>query len=529
MPDERPSAIQTHLSEVFLSATRAYKILRPVSTTFVDFTDRSVRLREAAREYELNHRISPDVYLGVSDIMEHDELAERMIVMRRLPDDRRLDNLVDSPEFPNLLRDVARLVASFHAGQPPVTGDDAGVAGAEALRRNWDDNFEVLQPMAGRVIPVEEFDRARTLVDRYLDGRAALFEQRMADGWIRDGHGDLRCEHVFCVPGGPRLIDCLAFRDDFRVADVLNDVAFLAMDLHRVAGPGAARLLVEHYDEFSNETHPSSLAHHYVAYRAAVRAKVGAIRFGQGDRAAVPEILEYHRLALQHLEVGKTRLVMVGGGAGVGKTTVALGLADRLAATCLRSDEIRKNLAGLSADQHAFNDFQQGIYDPEFSERVYDEMLREAELLLARGESVVLDASWALDHRRRAAWELGDRSSSAITELHCQAPRDVARQRIVDRMASVYNPSDASPEVADLLAATFEPWPTADAVDTSSSIARSIEAAYRLVMAESQQHQPADAVRVDDRTMTTETISFFLSRVTTSFDASVDSGPSVGS
>ncbi|MGI9595791.1 MAG: hypothetical protein ACR2QK_06510 [Acidimicrobiales bacterium] len=363
--------IETVLSRVFLAPDRVYKMLKPVETSFVDFTDRSRRLAATSREFQLNRLISPDVYLGLTDITENGEVTDRMIVMNRLPDERRLDRLVDHPDFSDHLRQVAKLIAAFHAGQPPVTGHDAGCADPVALGRNWGDNFEVLAPMAGPVIPVADYRRAQVLVDRFLAGREALFAERIEHGWVRDGHGDLRCEHVFCLDDGPRLIDCLAFRDDFRVADVLNDVAFLAMDIHRVAGPAAARWFIERYDEFSNEHHPAALAHHYVAYRAHVRAKVAAIRFGQGDEDAAEEILAYHRLALEHLEVGQPRLILVGDGAGVGKSTVAAGLADRLAITWLRSDEIRKNMAGIDYDQHAFSEPGAGIYSAPFTDRVY--------------------------------------------------------------------------------------------------------------------------------------------------------------
>ncbi len=522
MSHQPSSVIRTHLSEVFLSSDRVYKLLRPVKTSFVDFTDRATRLEAAAQEFELNRRISPDVYLGLADIEEHGELADRMIVMRRLPADRQLDRLVDDPAFPDHLREVARLAAAFHASQPPLSGADAEVAGAEALQRNWTDNFEVLKPLVGAVIPAEEYRRAQELVDGYIAGRQVLFQERIDDGWVRDGHGDLRCEHVFCIEGAPRLIDCLAFRDDFRVADVLNDVAFLAMDLHRLAGPAAARSFVDYYDEFSNEHHPSSLAHHYVAYRASVRAKVAAIRFGQGEREAVDEIVMDHRLALQHLELGQPRLILVGGGAGVGKSTVAAGVADRLAASWLRADEVRKNMAGIPVDQHAFSDYQAGLYDPEFSEQVYRELLREAELLLTRGESVVLDATWSQAGRRELAHELGRRSASSVTELMCQAPASVARQRVAKRMASVYNPSDADVEVVDRINAEFAPWPAATIVDTNQPIADSVEAAYRGVLGGPENARHPDTMRVDEATLTDETIGFFLSRVsTTTFAAQI--------
>ncbi len=521
---EPSSVIETHLSQVFLTGDRVYKLLKPVSTTFVDFSDRSARLDAARQEYELNRRISPDVYLGLADVVEHDELADRMIVMRRLPADRQLDRLVDDQDFADHVREAARLIATFHAAQPPITGEAAGSAGAEALRRNWEDHFRVLEPLAGPVIPTEEFDLVRTLVDRYVSGRETLLAERVAEGWVRDGHGDLRCEHVFCLDDGPRLIDCLAFRDDFRIADVLNDLAFLAMDLHRLSGPAAAGQLVRHYDQFSNEHHPASLAHHYVAYRAYVRAKVAAVRFSQGQTEAMVEVASYHRLALQHLLVGQPRLVLVGGGAGVGKSTVAEALAGRIDATWLRADEIRKAMAGIPADQHAFAEFESGIYSAEASDRVYRELLDQAELLLERGRSVVLDATWSSASHREQARALGERTASELIELECVAPAAVAKERIASRMASPFNPSDATPELVDRLNATADRWPEAIAVDTNQPIARSVEAAYCQVMAGPPQPNSAPSpIRIEPFSLAEETIELFLARVKR-FEVSVDIG-----
>jgi aminoglycoside phosphotransferase family enzyme/adenylate kinase family enzyme len=511
---EPPTAIQTHLSQVFLTGDRAYKLLRPVTTSFVDFSDRAVRLAAARQEFELNRRISPDVYLGLADVVEGDELADRMIVMRRLPDERRLDRLLADAELDDHLRSAARTVAAFHAGQAPIRGEAAAAAAVDALERNWADHFRALEPLAGPGIPAAEFERVQDLVSRYLAGRRTLLAERIDDGWVRDGHGDLRCEHVFLLDDGPRLIDCLAFRDDFRIADVLNDVAFLAMDLHRLAGPAAASRMVRWYDEFCNERHPASLAHHYVAYRAYVRAKVAAIRFAQGDGEAMAEVETYHRLALQHLEAGQPRLILVGGGAGVGKSTVAERLAEQVDATWLRADEIRKAMAGLQPGTHAFDEYQSGMYSPEFSDRVYRELLDQASLLLERGRSVVLDATWSSAGRRAAAREVAEWTFSELVELRCVAPDPVAKERIARRMADPYNPSDATPELVDRLNRSVDPWPEAIEIDTDQSIAGSVQAAYCHVMdGDADAEQRDESIRIEPFLLARETIDLFLARV----------------
>jgi aminoglycoside phosphotransferase family enzyme/adenylate kinase family enzyme len=474
-------ALETHISQVFFTPDRVLKLLKPVDNSFLSFADRQTRIDAATAEFQLNHRISPDVYLGLSDLVENHQLTDRLIVMRRLPAERQLDRLVDQPEFPDLVRETARRVATFHCSQPPLTGDRAQPASLERLESLWSDNLADLAPLAGTVIPDDAYTEVGELADRYLRARRPLFDERIAQGWIRDGHGDLRAEHVFCLPDGPRLIDCLAFRDDFRIADVLNDVAFLAMDLHRLAGPGAAQRFIAAYDEFTGEHHPGTLAHHYVAYRAHVRAKVAAIRLGQGDLDAKAEVAAYHGLAHEHLRVGQVRLVLVGGGTGTGKSSVAEGLADRLGAIWLRTDEARRSMATgnyVEADPERSDPpsdgLDQGLYAPGRSDAVYCELVREAEHVLSRGVSVVLDATWRTDQRRQWARDLASRTDATLSELQCQVPLAVAQRRITQRRATGQDPSEATPELAAQLAGQFEPWPKAAVIDNTGSVVDSV-------------------------------------------------------
>ncbi len=463
---------ETHISRLFFTPDRVYKLLKPVATPFLDFVGTDDRIVAATNEFELNHRLAPDVYLGTADVEENRSLADRMIVMRRLPESRQLDRLATGPDATIRVWEAARHIASLHAAEPPITDDRSDAAAVETLTRRWTENFEVLEPLAGTVLDRDEFDETRTLVGRYLDGRQRLFAERIEQGWVRDGHGDLRAEHVFCLDEGPRVIDCLAFRDDFRIGDVLNDIAFLAMDLHRLAGPELARSLIHDYCEFTYEHHPSTLAHHYVAYRAHVRAKVAALRWAQGEASAADEVVAYHHLVHQHLHVGRVRLVLVGGEIGVGKSTVANGVAAAIGATWLRTDEVRK----------ATGDGRPPKYDTDARDQVYKDLLDQAEALLIRGESVVLDATWSSELRRIWARELADRTHSNLTEVQLTAPLDVACKRLAVRRSVSDDPSDATPELARRLHGRFEEWPDAVAVSSDRTITETVDDVVRAVI-----------------------------------------------
>jgi aminoglycoside phosphotransferase family enzyme/predicted kinase len=473
------SASETHLSRLFVTPDRVFKLLKPVTLPFVDFSDTEQRCAAATEEFERNRAISPDVYLGLADVREHGELTDRMVVMRRLPADRELRYLLGTGPQPELIRQTARHIASMHAGLAPLHGPAAAPASLDAIATNWEDNFEVIQAHLGSVIEPDEFHELAALARAYMAGRGELFQQRIDDGWVRDGHGDLRAEHIYCLSDGPRLIDCVAFDDRLRISDSLADVAFLAMDLDRLAGPGAAVSLMSAWNEFTNEHHPSSLAHFYVAYRAHVRCKIACLRHAGRQPSAAATARAYHDVARRHIEHARIRLVLVGGGPGSGKSTIAENVANYLGAAWLRSDEVRKDVAGVTHDEHAFAEPDEGLYSPAITARTFAELNRQADTLLRRGVSVVLDATWRSAEDRAAMRTLASQSASRLTELRCVLPASLAKERIVRRMASLHNPSDASPDLVGYIAERFDDWIEATPIDTSRTVQESIDAAHR--------------------------------------------------
>ena len=461
-PTSWPAAVrETHSGVVILMGDRAYKIKKPVDLGFLDFRTQQARQRACRRELDLNRRLAPDVYLDLAIVSGSDRrVREHAVVMRRMPDALRLSTLISQgADVDDHLRALARLIAGFHASaeRGPRIAAEGGGAG---LRRRWSDNLREASAYRGTTLDESLHRSIHRLSLSYIDGRGPLLAERAAAGLSVDGHGDLIAEDIFCLPDYPRVLDCLEFDDRLRWVDVLDDVAFLAMDLERLGRPELAERFLGWYTELSGIPTVASLQHHYIAYRAFVRAKVACIRATQGVRESVGEADALARLALRHLQAGEVKLVLIGGAPGTGKTTLAAALADRLGGVLLSTDSVRKELPGRSAEDR---------YGDAAKAATYRELLARARLALEHGESVVADATWGASAQRQAAAELASTTASRIVMLECRLSTGIAAERAQRRLDAAADTSDAGAEVARYLAAQRDPWPDAVGIDTRSA------------------------------------------------------------
>jgi uncharacterized protein len=470
-----PAAVrETHTAVLWFLGDRVHKLKKPVDLGFCDFTTVAARREACEREVALNARLSPEAYLGVETLLDPEgAVADHFVLMRRMPAERSLGASVRTgAHVDDELRAVARRLTAFHAVArrgPEVTREGR----AEALASRWHGVLAGLRRHAGELLDDDDVARVTHLASRYLAGRETIFDLRCEAGRIVDGHGDLLSDDVFCLRMGPVILDCLEFDDRLRYVDMLDDAAFLAMDLEHQGGPALGERFLELYAEFSGDRWPASLGHHYRAYRAATRAAVSAVRVDQGG----PGLEEARALlsqAQRHLEAGQVRLILVGGLPGTGKTTVADGLGDRLGAVVVSSDPLRKELAGLSPTDPAAAGYGEGLYRPEHTASTYAAMRARAAELLARGETVILDASWTDADERARATELAAGAHAELTCLECRAPREVTEPRIRGRRGSA---SDATPMVAAVMSLDADPWPEATVIDTAGPAEAAIELA----------------------------------------------------
>ncbi len=242
--------VETHISVVVFVGDQVYKLKKPVQFPFADLSTRAAREAMCHREVELNRRLAPDVYEGVIDMVGPDgAVCDHLVLMRRMPEERRLARLVgerDGRVAPAMVA-IAELLARFHAGADR-SPEISSAATPEAVVDRWLRNDAQMRPFVGSCFERDDLDRVQHLVEQFVDGRRPLFEERIDDGCICDGHGDLLADDVFLLDDGPRILDCIEFDDQLRHIDVIDDVAFLAMDLERLAAGHLSHALVAAYE-----------------------------------------------------------------------------------------------------------------------------------------------------------------------------------------------------------------------------------------------------------------------------------------
>lgn len=470
---------ETHTGVVVLVGNLAYKSKKPIATDFLDFSTLEQRERACARELALNRRLAPASYLGVAHLdAPWIDTAEPVLVMRRHPDSSRLATMVRSGQpVTDALMTIAEVLARFHqsAGRDRPVESQGKV---RAVKARWEANIAELQRFAGTVVDSRRLKILAELSAQFLAGRAVLFTERILDRRMVDGHGDLLADDIFCLPDGPEILDCLEFDDDLRYVDAIDDAAFLAMDLEYLGRKDLAEFFLDHYSRLAHDPAPQSLKDFYIAYRAVVRAKVDCVRFAQGHLDAAADASRHLDIALEHLHTGSVRLVMVGGGPGTGKTTLAHGLAQRVGAEVVSTDEVRRSLQASGAIAGVTGSLNAGLYSDDNVATVYDEVLRLAHLHLANGRSVILDGTWRDPRRREQVRKLAAQTHSANLELLCAASVITAAQRVATRPAG--SMSDATPEIARELADQGQEWFEAHRIDTSRPLAESVDAAEAL-------------------------------------------------
>ncbi len=458
--------IETHISWVFLAGDRVVKVKRPVNLGFVDHTTLAARRRSCLDEVRLNRRLTHDVYRGVvpikrengrfwiGDVLDIDTVLsvdpatgfEWGVLMRRLPANRMLDQLLRRDSAPPKLAErLGDQLIPFHRSIP-LGGDAADAAGVAAMTTTIvTENLDQLAPFASHSLGAVELGLVVDAMRGFVAGHDELFRDRAAAGWIREGHGDLRCEHVCLEAERVQIFDCVEFSQEIRRADVASDLAFLLMDLARLGHDSIGRALVARYRSDGFDL-PDALLRFYRVHRALVRAKVACMEqdgvTGDAARRFGDEAVNYLHLATAQALTIRPALIAMTGLSGTGKSTVARAMARSLDIPIIASDMVRKELAGRTGPAPA--DWGQGLYAASWTTRTYARLRQRAHDTLAAGTGVILDATFLDEGERGRIGALAAAAGVPLMFVETVCEPETALGRIRERAARGGSSSDAT-------------------------------------------------------------------------------------
>jgi len=457
---ERPLAIshlETHISHVFIGNDFVYKIKKPVDYGFLDFSTLKKRHFFCEKEIILNSRLAKGIYLGVQPIYKSDLgfsfapqgsslPAEYAVRMKRIPLDCLLFKLIgEGRPLYGSLEDVGRTLAQFHENVVPYKGRKFG--GIESIGTATEENFEQIKPFTALTINKKMFRLLMTYTRAFIAGHKGKFAERRRNGYIRDGHGDLHCQHI-CLEHPPIIFDCIEFNEGFRIIDILEDIAFLFMDLEYRGRFDLSSRLHKAYFAPQPKALDEELLQFYKVYRAVVRGKVeGFAARNMEDRSerekAVARARDYFGLADYYINYFQKPFnpVVFMGLSGSGKSTIARDFSPN--AVVLRSDEIRKEMVGRKKGKHVYSSFGEGIYTPELTHQIYCLMLEKAIEYARKGKKVVVDATYLKANQRKDFHETCTNKGLNPFFVHCFARESVLKDRIRNRIEAGTDVSDA--------------------------------------------------------------------------------------
>jgi uncharacterized protein len=454
---EEVQTLQTHMSWILLAGPHAYKIKKPLDLGFADFSTLGKRRHFCEEELRVNRRLAPGIYLEVVPVCgtpeaptlgDRGEPIEYAVKMQRFPQEALLDRVLRRGELKDAhIDELVRQVADFHQ-RVEVDADGRGFGTPEAVRKPVDENFEQFSD--------EQDPQITALLERLRDwskeqsrARQQDFAARKRDGFVRECHGDLHLGNIVLWDDAVVIFDAIEFNENLRWIDVLNELAFLVMDLEDRGRPDFARRALNRYLEITGDYRGLGVLPYYLTYRALVRAKVCDIRRrqrgvgGQEQRRLTEELGRYVLLADIYAGASTPKLIITHGVSGSGKTTATDQLVEMVGAVRIRSDLERKRLFGLDPLARPESDVNPRIYAPEATCQVYARLAELAEAVVRGGFTVIVDATFLERSHREMLARTAVRMNAPFHILDFHAEEQTLRQRVCSRRRTQEDASDA--------------------------------------------------------------------------------------
>ncbi len=471
--------IETHISWVLLAGERAWKLKKPLDLGFLDFSTLERRRAACETELRLNRRTLPELYEAVVPVWR---TAQGLCVGDRpvdavVPGASPLDYLVRMRRFdpsalfearlaagqlePALFDRLARHVAAFHQ-DAAVAQPGEGFGDAAAVMAPVRQNFAQIRACVADAALLSELARIEAWAEARFVALAPVFDARLAEGWVRECHGDLHLGNLIVLDGEPQLFDAIEFSAELRWTDVVADIAFLVMDLQARGRMDLASRFLNAWLERSGDYPGLQLLPWYLSYRALVRAKIASIRAGQQEDAAradsLAECARYLALAAAQRRPPAPALLIASGVSGAGKTSQSQPLVEDCGVVRVRADVERKRLFGLDADARSGSTLGGGLYSAQATARTYLRLAELARAVVEAGYAVLVDATFLKRAQRAAFAELARTLGVPFAILAFDAPVEVLRARVRQRAAAGTDASEANVAVLETQLRAREPF-----------------------------------------------------------------------
>lgn len=490
----RPDKIlETHISYVFIKDDYVYKVKKGVDFGFLDFSSKKRRKAMCLVEKDLNERFCKDIYLEVLKIARLEKKFELVpfdsslltldycLKMKRIEDEKFLSTKVKNGEVDATdAVEIGKKIAELFKGleTDPYAAEFNG--SAEIVRQNCIENFDQIKPFCGRFVDDADVEFIKKQTVRYLDENSALLDKRVKEGFVVDGHGDLRLEHIYMDGDEFGLIDCIEFNKRFRFNDVMSEISFLCTESDMMGDTAFADGLMDGFLSVYDDAESSKLINFYKAYRAMVRAKVACFLLADKDESwelyadKKAEIETYMRMAVTYaLNMFETSTMIFYGLMASGKTKNARLFAELYPVEHVNTDVVRKLMHGIDPDANVHVDYGADLYSAENSQKLYEELGEMADSNRRLGRMTIIDGSFSkvkyLDY-------LKENYEGEFIKIRFFAPEDVVMDRLEKRREKV-TASDGRPEIyeaqkasAEEIGADFEIETTGHAEDNAKAV-----------------------------------------------------------
>lgn len=469
---DRVELLETHISYVLLAGAYAYKIKKAVDLGFLDFTTLQKRHHYCQEELRLNRRLAPSIYADVIPIAGsptrpvlggNGAAIEYAVKMRRFGQDDLFNSMLARGRMTaEHIDQLAAKIAAFHDAASVASLNDA-YGTPDAIRRPALENFAQIRDTPAAARNRTDLETLEKWTVRECDELAHDTEARKRHGFVRECHGDFHLGNIALVDGEVTAFDCLEFSANLRWIDVMNEIAFLVMDLRDRNRPDFARRFLNRYLEITGDYAGLPLLRFYAVYRAMVRAKVHALRAcaaritAAQRAAALDEYCSYVSLARRQSADARAALIITHGLSGSGKTTHTQVLLEMIDAVRVRSDIERKRNDRLPPLARSGSAIATGLYTAEASTRTYDRLLALADSIVKARYTAIVDATFLERGRRDAFRRLAASLGVPFLILDFTAPDAVLRKRVRRRQEQRRDASEADVAVLQYQLEVQEP------------------------------------------------------------------------